>query len=208
MKKSVSSCVLLFLIVLGTLGQNPTYFLHPDKKLSQYNINHWSTENGLPTNSLLHIHQAINGYLWITGYSGLIRFDGSDFTLYNNSNTNVFKSNVIRNIAEDSKGRLWLTSQGNGLISIDQGVYKTYGTELNILHLYRGILADNQDRIWAASPEAGWFYLENNEIHFIEYSSSLKNIEVRTIVQSKTGAIWFATLGEGLFKYENGNLKS
>ena len=206
--KNAFFIILLLLTTTSGICQMPTYYLNPDKKLTQYNINHWSTENGLPTNSLLHIHQAKNGYLWITGYSGLIRFDGSDFSLYNNTNTELFKSNVIRNIAEDSKGRLWLTSQGNGLISIDQGVYKTYGTGQNILHLYRGILADDKDRIWAASPEAGWFYLEKDEIHFIEYSSSLRNIEVRAIVQSKTGAIWFATLGEGLFKYENGKLKS
>lgn len=206
MKKITYSWVMLFLIALGSFGQNPTYYLNPEKKLTQYNLDCWTTENGLPTNSLLQIHQARNGYLWITGYSGLIRFDGSKFKVYNNSNTDVMKSNVIRDIAEDSQGCLWMTTQGNGLISMNKGKFKAYGIDQNILHLYRGILADDKDRIWAASPESGWFYLENEEIHFINYSSSLKNIEVRSIVQSNSGAIWFATFGDGLFKYENGFL--
>ncbi|MBN2807304.1 MAG: hypothetical protein JXR22_11660, partial [Prolixibacteraceae bacterium] len=188
------------------MAQIPTYHLNPAKKLTQYNLDHWTTEDGLPTNSLLHIHQDQKGYLWITGYSGLIRFDGVKFTLFNNANTEVFNSNVIRNIAEDSQGRLWLSTQGNGLVSILGNDYKTYGADLNMLHLYRGILVDDQDRVWAASPESGWFYLENGKFNFLEYSSPLNNIEVRAIAQGHNGTIWFATLGDGLFRYQNGTL--
>lgn len=188
------------------MAQIPTYHLNPEKKLTQYNLEHWTTEDGLPTNSLLHIHQDHKGYLWITGYSGLLRFDGVKFTLFNNANTEVFNSNVIRNIAEDSNGRLWLTTQGSGLVCFENGTFISYADAQNLMHLYRGILVDKQDRIWAASPEAGWFYFENGKFHFIEYEKSLKNIEVRAIVQGKNGAIWFATLGNGLFCYYQGKL--
>lgn len=207
MKRSLFVWVLILMTLVGW-SQNPTYYLNPDKKLTQYNFNYWTTDDGLPTNSLLHIHQARDGFLWITGYSGLIRFDGSIFKLYNNTNVDVLKSNVIRGIAEDSKGNLWFTSQGNGLIRMHNGDFQAYGVDQDILHLYRGIYADKEDRIWTASPEAGWFYLENGRINFIKYHKPLQNIEVRAITQSKSGAIWFATLGEGLFKYENGKLKA
>ena len=201
--------IIFTLLLFGSLlaAQNPTYYLNPDKKLTQYNFDKWTTENGLPTNSLLNIIQSSEGYLYISGYSGLIRYDGNKFKVFNNVNTEAFNSNVIRNIAEDSKGKVWMNTQGNGLVSLYNGQFKSYGSELNMLHLYRGLLADNKDRIWGASPDHGWFYLENGKFNFIEFSSSLKNIEVRSIAQSKLGAIWFATLGDGLFKYENGILK-
>lgn len=198
----------LIAICMQLVGQSPTYYLNPDKKLNQYNIEHWTTEEGLPTNSLLHIHQSKSGYVWISSYSGLIRFNGHEFKVFNNVNTPSLVSNVIRNISEDSKGVIWLTTQGNGLVALNDGEVKAYGEDHQLRNLYRGLLVDNKDRIWAASTEMGWFYLEDETIHTIEYSSSLKNIEVRAIAQSKSGAIWFATLGEGLFKYENGILES
>lgn len=204
------SLLVIFFVIISMIvrSQGPTYYLNPDKNLTQYIYDYWTTDDGLPTNSLLHIHQSSNGYLWITGYSGLIRFDGSKFTLFNNSNTDVFISNVIRGITEDNNGTMWFSTQGNGLVSYRDGEFKAYGVEQDLLHLYRAIYADNKNRIWTASPEAGWLYLENDQIHYLDDSARLKNIEVRAITQSKSGAIWFATLGDGLFKYENEELIS
>jgi ligand-binding sensor domain-containing protein/signal transduction histidine kinase len=201
----------IFLFALTCLFgfcQTPTYYLNPEKKLSQYNFNHWTTENGLPSNSLLYIYQSHDGYLWISGYSGLIRFDGNKFTIFNTANTQAFESNVIRNLAEDSKGNLWMATQGSGLVSFKNGKFTAYGKEKEITHLYRALLVDNKDRVWSASPGHGWFYLEKGIFHFIDYPNSLLNVEVRSIVQGKNGIIWFATLGEGLFKFENGVLQS
>ncbi len=197
---------LLFLASGLIYGQIPTYYLNPNKKLTQYNFKNWTTENGLPSNSLLHIHQTSDGYLWISGYSGLIRFDGNSFTVFNSSNTEALENNVIRSLAEDRKGNLWMTTQGSGLIAYNNGTFKTYGKEIGMMNLYRALLVDDKDRIWSASPEFGWFYLENEELHFIEHSSSLKNLEVRTIIQSQDGTIWFGTLGNGIYKYQNNQL--
>ena len=201
----------IFFLLLASLlgiGQTPTYYLNPEKNLSQYNFSHWTTENGLPSNSLLYVYQTSDGYMWISGYSGLIRFDGNKFTVFNTVNTDVFESNVIRNLAEDSKGYLWMTTQGSGLVSYKSGKFVAYGKDKNMMHLYRALLIDDKDRVWSASPGHGWFYLENGVFHFLDYKKPLDNIEVRSIVQSKDGAIWFATLGAGLFRYKNNVLES
>jgi ligand-binding sensor domain-containing protein len=199
--------IILFLAVSHWgICQVPTYYLNPYKKLTQYNFKNWTTENGLPSNSLLHIHQSSDGYLWISGYSGLIRFDGNAFTVFNSSNTEAFESNVIRNLGEDKKGNLWMTTQGSGLVSYNNGKFTAYGKEIGMVNLYRALLVDDKDRVWSASPDFGWFYLQNGRFHFIDYKTSLKNIEVRSIVQDIYGTIWFATLGKGLFNLKDGVL--
>lgn len=204
MKKAL---LILFLFYAGyVVAQMPTYYLNPQKKLTQYNFKNWTTENGLPSNSLLHILQTSDGYLWISGYSGLIRFDGNTFTVFNSSNTNIFESNVIRNLAEDKQGNLWMTTQGSGLVSYKDGKFTAYGREMGLVNLYRALLVDDEGRIWSASPDFGWFYFKDGEFHFLDYKTSLKNIEVRSIAQSRNGTIWFATLGKGLFKYEDGEI--
>ncbi|HOO84823.1 MAG TPA: two-component regulator propeller domain-containing protein, partial [Prolixibacteraceae bacterium] len=202
------SLILLFLFTCSVLsmGQKPTYYLNPDKKLVQYNYERWDTDKGLPSNSLLYVHQSKQGYIWLSGYSGLIRYNGRQFKTYNNLNVDVFNTNVIRNITEDAEGTLWMTTQGNALLSFKNGSFEAHGQAEGLWQLYRGLLIDNENRIWAASPEKGWFYYQNGQFNFIEYTSPLNNIEVRAIAQSKTGAIWFGTMGEGLFLYENGKM--
>jgi len=205
MKKVIS--IFLFVWMAGLCyAQTPTYYLSPYKKLTQFNFKNWTTENGLPSNSLLHIHQTTDGYLWISGYSGLIRFDGNSFTVFNSSNTDAFESNVIRNLGEDKAGNLWMTTQGSGLVSFNNGNFSAYGKEMGMVNLYRALLVDDKDRIWSASPDFGWFYLQNGKFHFIEFITSLKNIEVRSIVQDNEGTIWFATLGKGFYNYKDGVL--
>jgi ligand-binding sensor domain-containing protein/signal transduction histidine kinase len=198
----------LLIFSAPTLAQFPTYYLSDNKELTQFNLQCWDTKNGLPTYSLLSVCQTSNGYLWIASYDGLIRFDGHEFSIYNKSNTDVFESNTIRRLAEDSKGNLWMTSQGNGLVSYKNNKFQRFGEEEGLNHLYRALHIDNEDRIWSAAPEKGWFYFKNGKFNFLEHTSSLTNIEVRTIESNKEGAIWFGTLGRGLYKYSNGKLES
>ncbi|QQS49849.1 MAG: hypothetical protein IPM71_09495 [Bacteroidota bacterium] len=183
--------------------QVPTYYLNPEKSLVQYNTQSWTTNEGLPTNSLLSIFQSSDGFLWIGSYDGLIRFDGHEFKVFNKRNTQIFTSNTIRGIAEDSKGTLWMTTQGNGLMSYKEGVFTRFGDDNGISHFYQGIFIDSLDRVWAATPNKGWFYFENGKFHFLTHTSSLLNSEVRTIAQTPDGSIWFGTFGNGLYRYQN-----
>ena len=40
-----------------------------------YTQHHWTTEDGLPVNSVRDIVQGPQGYLWLATYDGLVRFD-------------------------------------------------------------------------------------------------------------------------------------
>nr|MDA3929723.1 hypothetical protein [Prolixibacteraceae bacterium] len=63
--KKVNLLIIVLFVTIASIAQNPTYYLNPNKKLSQNAINKLTTENGLSTNSLLHIYQARNGSLHI-----------------------------------------------------------------------------------------------------------------------------------------------
>lgn len=204
----VTFCILLqFLEFVPLAAQTPTYYLNPSKDITQYNIESWTREDGLPTNSLLSLCQTSDGYLWISSYDGLIRFDGDEFVTYNNRNVPVFESNTIRKLAEGRNGELWMTTQGNGLVSHKNGRFIRYGKDKGINHLYRAIYVDEENRVWSASPDKGWFYLSKGEFTFLEHSGSLLNTEVRSIEKSADGSMWFGTFGEGLYQYKDGQFQ-
>jgi ligand-binding sensor domain-containing protein/signal transduction histidine kinase len=190
--------------VCQNFAQSPTYYLNNEKKLTQYNSESWTTENGLPTNSLLSICQTSDGYLWIASYDGLVRFDGHEFKVFNKKNTDEFTSNTIRKLAEGKNGYLWMATQGNGLVSYKNGVFKSYGEKLGLKHLYRAIYIDDENRLWSASPDKGWFYFKEGQFSFLKHSSSLRNIEVRSIERKNDGSMWFGTFGKGLYCYKDG----
>lgn len=198
----------IFIICLfGNLSaQQISRSLDPSKKLVQFLVENWSTDQGLPTNSVLHIYQTVDGYIWISGYDGLIRFDGVKFDKFNQSNTPVFKSDVIRKMAQDKNGVLWITTQGSGLVSYNEGVFQRHGREDEIDNMSRALFIDQTNRIWSSSKEKGWFYYEDGEFVFLNHSSDLSLIEVRAIEQGNSGEIYFGTMGKGLFVYKAGNL--
>lgn len=53
----------------------------------QYQVEFWTTDNGLPQNTVRSILQTRDGYLWLTTLDGLVRYDGVRFTIFNKNNT-------------------------------------------------------------------------------------------------------------------------
>ena len=92
------------------------------------NLQHhaWSTEAGLPQNSVHQILQTRNGYLWLATESGVVRFDGISFTVFNAENEPAFTSNDITSLAEDESGTLWIGT-ADGLLGVPRGTFRHWG---------------------------------------------------------------------------------
>src|SRR5882757_10939987 len=74
----------------------------------------WTTENGLPQNSIHAILQTHDGFIWIATEKGLARFDGFDFVIYSRENFPELTNDDVRTLSEDQSGGLLLsTAEGN-----------------------------------------------------------------------------------------------
>jgi len=88
----------------------------------------WTVENGLPQNTVTSILQARDGYLWLTTFDGLVRFDGVNFTVFNTVNSPGMRSNRLVLLFEDRAGTLWIVTELAGLTSLRDGKFRTYTT--------------------------------------------------------------------------------
>src|SRR5688500_12332123 len=106
---------------------------------AQYRFDSWTTDNGLPQNSVNSILQTRDGYLWLATFGGLVRFDGLRFQVFTTGNTNGLRSGRFRGLFEDRAGNLWITTEGQGLTRYRDGVFTTYTTEngLSSNHVWR-----------------------------------------------------------------------
>ena len=93
---------------------------------AQYRFDHWTADNGLPQNSVRDIVQTQDGYLWLTTFDGLVRFDGVRFTVFNKSNSPGIASNRFVNLFEDRLGDLWAGVETGEVVRRHQGRFTTY----------------------------------------------------------------------------------
>ncbi len=81
----------------------------------------FEAENGAPYSDVNQIYEDSFGYLWISTWNGLIKFDGYEYKTYTRIKTDnkSLPHNVCYNIFEDSKKRLWI-STARGLALYDR----------------------------------------------------------------------------------------
>jgi signal transduction histidine kinase/ligand-binding sensor domain-containing protein len=74
-----------------------------------YFLRFWQmSDNGLPENNVTAVVQTRDGYIWSGTRSGLARFDGVHFTIFDNRNTPELHSSHVTCLFEASDGALWI----------------------------------------------------------------------------------------------------
>jgi signal transduction histidine kinase/ligand-binding sensor domain-containing protein len=103
----------------------------------------WSTETGLPQNSVHQVLQTNDGYLWIATEGGLSRFDGISFKTFTQENERTFTSDDISCLAQDQAGALWIGTS-DGLLKYSESRFRRYSSDDGLLSSsIRAIVAGN-----------------------------------------------------------------
>jgi ligand-binding sensor domain-containing protein len=89
--------------------------------VSDYSIDVWQTEQGLPQDSVTSVVQTRDGYLWLGTYNGLVRFDGVRFKIFDTHNTPEFGDSRITSLLEDADGALWIGHETGDLTQLRAG---------------------------------------------------------------------------------------
>ena len=92
-------------------------------KTSDYLLDVWTSDDGLPDSSVTSIAQTPDGYLWVGTYNGLARFDGVRFVTFDPNNTPALKSARVTGLFVDARGTLWINTDDGSLTSLRNGVF-------------------------------------------------------------------------------------
>ncbi|MBO6137805.1 MAG: response regulator [Lachnospiraceae bacterium] len=162
----------------------------------------YDATNGLPTSDANWILGSTDGYLWIGGYSGIIRYDGTTFERLDSSG-GLTSGRVI---FEDSLGRIWVGTNDNGVVMIDgsESVHLTYLDGLPSSSI-RSIAEAEDGRIYIGSTNGICFVDEDLKVDlFLDDRLDAKNIE--RLTRGADGTIYGFTNESSVFSIKNGSV--
>uniref|UniRef100_UPI00404A52B8 two-component regulator propeller domain-containing protein n=1 Tax=Fulvivirga sp. TaxID=1931237 RepID=UPI00404A52B8 len=175
--------------------------MNPKRKLDQYIIQKWDTDEGLSSESTNQIIQTPDGYIWVATYTGLHRFDGNDFTIFNTSNSDIPSSNVLR-LSLDSKGTLWVGSL-HGLAFYQDGKFKTPEALFPARdHSIENMLITKNDEIWFSSKSSLIFRYADGKLEDLT-NTFQKSGTVLGMAEGPNGEIYLGTSDSRLYRFTN-----
>lgn len=163
----------------------------------------WDHSNGLPGTTISALLQSRDGYLWIGTGNGLARFDGVRFVTFDRRSHPKLLSNRIRTLFEDSRGRLWIGTEGGGVSILANGTLTTRSSDKGIPSDYvRAIAEDSAGNIWIGTDGEGLCILMADTILRYDKHNSILDDRITSLVAGNNGSMWVGTYN-GLFKHQD-----
>jgi signal transduction histidine kinase/ligand-binding sensor domain-containing protein len=107
--------------------QAETSVLDLPSPIGEYLLSRWSSDDGLPQNSVISMAQTSDGYIWLSTFSGLARFDGLRFEVFDGDLVPELAGEYFTTLRADHAGNLWLHNPHKGLVVGHNGRFRKLG---------------------------------------------------------------------------------
>lgn len=160
--------------------------LRATSQAQEYGFDVWTTANGLPQNTVTGVVQTPDGYLWLSTFDGLARFDGVRFTIFDKGNTKGIANNRFATIVADRDGAVYAVTEDNvvtvyrkgGFISYSQFAASGEGVSLAVVDVKGSVVVET---------DKGYYSLQGDQ--FVR-TTGQKEADVKQIYWGKSGAKW------------------
>ena len=189
----------LFLLVFAILD-----FECPSLLAGQnYFTRTWQVEQGLPHNKVTALVQTHDGYLWVGTYRGLARFDGVEFTTFDDNNTPELRSSRITGLYESPDGALWIGTESGDVSRYKDGKFTRIPLHPNWLtpRIY-AIAGDSAGDVWLMNAAGQLARARDSEV-ITPPAGSVTN--VISLARGNDGTIWVGREGT-LSRIHNGRV--
>ncbi len=187
--------------------------LDPGKAITQYMQTTWTSESGLPQNSVQAMTQTADGYLWFGTQEGLTRFDGAHFTSYTRHNAPGLASSFIQSLTAGHDGSLWIGTD-SGLTHYEpttaagpEGVFTTLTTRDGLSgNSIAALCEDREGGLWVGTGK-GLNRIIDGRVQNWTTSDGLADLAISSIAVDAGGTLWVGT-ARGLSRFDHGRFKT
>ena len=124
----------------------------------RYLIQHWDLSDGLPQASITDMAQGPDGFLWLTTFGGLVRFDGREFLGFGGAPTEVGWNPRMIAVAEGADGSLWVGLQDGGVVRWRDGTFENLEQPPELRNATVWDLSEGPGGLLVAADGGTWLY--------------------------------------------------
>jgi diguanylate cyclase (GGDEF)-like protein len=195
-----ATCVALALLLFaGTQA----FALDPARALTQARLSVWTSESGLPQNTIGAIVQTRDGYLWMGTEEGLVRFDGLRFVVSDRQSAPGLRSAFISSLFEAPDGTLWIGTYGGGLYRLRNGRIEAFHPELLGADRIREMHATADGAIFIATAGGGLLRIDGEKVTRFTTRHGLPTGRIWAMEDDGAGGLWVATHGGGVVRWRD-----
>ena len=181
------------------LAAAPAAGLDPQRSLGEYNLQVWSSREGLPQAGVFAITQTPDGYLRLRTTEYLVSFDGMRFSL------SEAPLSPPRILLADRSGGLWMAGAENGLTRWVGSREVTWTPQDGLPGgIVQALLEDRDGTLWAGTAE-GLGHLSGGRAEAVP---GLAGRSVTALAQGQDGALWIGVAEQGIARLASGSLAS
>lgn len=162
MQKMMQKTLLLLVIFYCQLAFAATPSVY------DYDIKHWTSADGLSSNSVRAVTRDNLGYIWFGTLYGLNRFDGLQFDIFTTELYPKLASNTITQLLTDSTGNIWIGTKA-GLSVLDPSTLQL--ERLPIFSEVTSLLEVAPGEIWVAADQL--FSISEGKVRRVEHIKSV-----------------------------------
>jgi two-component system sensor histidine kinase/response regulator len=197
----------ILLVVLALLFLTPSLLVAQERDAPWLPIDTWRQPQGLPQNSVKAILQTRDGYIWIGTKGGVSRFDGVQFTTFDDRNTKELRESEIWALEEGNDGSLWIATYGGGLTRLKNGQFTNYSIKEGLSgDAIAELCKDAEGAIWIAT-EQGLARFKDEHLTSFTIKDGLTSNTVRGLYTDNDGSIWIGTNKGGVHRFKEGRLE-
>lgn len=169
-------------------------------KYSGLNFENFSTKNGLAENRVISSCQDKAGNIWFGHRSGGITKYDIQLKQFSEITPGSFKiSKTISCIVEDKNGVIWFGTNGEGLLSCDNGKYTKYTVENGLPDNHiNALMIDKEGQLWIGTEKG----ISIHGTTFSPFDKKIPSSSIKCFLQDTEGNIWIGTSDNGIIRMD------
>ncbi len=176
----------------------------PVRDTEGYSAVLYDNRNGLPASGSNAIVQTQDGFIWIGTYAGLVYYDGK---IFQQVDTDKGISNV-RCLYMDSRYRLWIGTNDNGVFCMDSGKLSRWGKEDGMDSSSVRVIAEGAGGIVYLGTTSGiWAVRPDNSLMTIQ-DIRVASRSIQELRTDHDGLVYGLTSDGEMFSVRNGEVVS
>ena len=180
--------------------------LDPNRAISQYVREQWSSESTFGGSPIRTITQTADGYLWIGTQKGLVRYDGFNFRLITSANP-LLQNQRIRGLTTDGEGKLWVFFWSASVLCYCDGKFESFPSIRRSAGQVTAMWREEDGGMVLSDSVSGILRIRKDRLEILAPPNVVPGSAlVFSMAETHDGKIWLGTPAAGLFYLAKGQV--